>query len=340
MPLFWRYLLKQYVQNFCFIVCCLLSLLIITRLESIAQLFINLHTWLPAFAGIGLIIPHIFPLASAFASLLATFFVFQRMSTSQELIALQVAGCSFWQLFKPVFFASAFLCFSNFMIVGEIDPRCHKNHEQVLQDLSLQHPFFFLQKAKNASIFLEAPPSSDRYILGIASPKGLITIIGKHPTVSPEDIALSQATLFYLEPTHHYLNIQNHDTIVFRKHQLGPLLSKTYTHLEDTYSMKALIDSAFTNKVSAIKELFRRLFLVLSLPVLTYFAASVVFSCWKTAIKIPLLILSVAVYFVVFFLGKSLISNLLMSGVFLIAANVAILALSYVMHFKGRAKRP
>ncbi|HEY4831929.1 MAG TPA: LptF/LptG family permease, partial [Waddliaceae bacterium] len=120
MPIFWWYLLKNYLNVLLLSLFSFVAILLISRLEEIAQ-----------FAAMGakfsyLIIftlyqiPYILPIAIPISCLISAMILFQRLSSTHEFTALRSCGIALSRIITPILLASLFLSVGCFYITSEM----------------------------------------------------------------------------------------------------------------------------------------------------------------------------------------------------------------------------
>ncbi|MCB1135375.1 MAG: LptF/LptG family permease, partial [Chlamydiia bacterium] len=125
MPILWRYLLSQYLRVLILTVVAIISVLMVTRLDEIAEFAI-----LGAQGGLVLRfalyqIPYILPIALPIASVVAAILLYQRLSTTHEITALRASGMSLGQIVGPVLLASIYLTIGNLYLISEVATASH-----------------------------------------------------------------------------------------------------------------------------------------------------------------------------------------------------------------------
>lgn len=125
MPIYWRYLLSNYLKVLCLCAATFIAVLLATRLDEIAH-FITLGS-----EGVIVLlfvlyqIPYILPIALPLSCLISAMILIQRLSTTQELTAFRACGLSLRKLFTPILLSGFLLSALNFFIVSEIATHSH-----------------------------------------------------------------------------------------------------------------------------------------------------------------------------------------------------------------------
>lgn len=145
MPVLWRFLLANYFKVFCLSVLSFLLLLLVTRLDEIAQ-FAALGAPLSLLGLFSLYqMLYILPIAIPVSGLIASILLFHRLSESSELTAMRSSGMSLKQVLAPILLSGLLLSFLNFYIVSEWSTSSHLSSKKMVNDLKLINPLFLLQ---------------------------------------------------------------------------------------------------------------------------------------------------------------------------------------------------
>jgi lipopolysaccharide export system permease protein len=148
MPIIWHYVLRQYLKVLTFSVSCFLLALVICQLRRLAQFALLGAGW-GEIVKFGLyLVPYVLPVAVPIACLIASLFLFQRLSHGHELVALRASGFGLSQVITPVFFLSILLCMLNFYIASELATHCHLLGIRMKSDKSNVNPLFLLRNAE------------------------------------------------------------------------------------------------------------------------------------------------------------------------------------------------
>jgi len=124
-PIFWRYILSQYLKVFFLCVVAFIAILMTTRLEDIVN-FASLgpNGWY-IFKYIFYQIPYILPISIPISCLISTILLMQRLSSTHELTAFRASGASLFHIIAPILIASTYLMAANFYIVSELATSSH-----------------------------------------------------------------------------------------------------------------------------------------------------------------------------------------------------------------------
>lgn len=178
MPIIWRYLLQQYVKVLSFSLFSFLIALFVCQMRRLAQFALLGAGW-GEVARFGLyLIPYVLPIALPIACLIASIFLFQRLSNSHEIVALRASGLSFLHILAPTLLLSLGLCMVNFYIASELATHCHLLGTRMKNDKSQLNPLLLLRNSEIfgfGEIFVEmrtkhGGEEANRVILGFHNP--------------------------------------------------------------------------------------------------------------------------------------------------------------------------
>lgn len=148
MPLFWRYLLRNYFQGFFLCVGGFIAVLLVTRAQEIARLASLNSEFGHIILFILCQIPYILPIAMPISGLIAAILLFQRLSHTHELTAFRASGVGVKTLATPLLMAAFVLAVLNFIIVTEVTPRCRHYSQHLIQNAAMINPLFLIKKSK------------------------------------------------------------------------------------------------------------------------------------------------------------------------------------------------
>ena len=152
MTIVWKHLLYNYLKVLLLSVLTFIALLVVSRLETIAQ-FATLGTPLLTITRFTLYqIPFVLPIAIPLSSLLSALLLFNQMSRSGELTALRSVGYSLGQILQPLLFASLLLFSATFYLTSEIATTAHLKTRQMVHDFGSVNPLILLQNARIAKL--------------------------------------------------------------------------------------------------------------------------------------------------------------------------------------------
>ncbi|MCP5469991.1 MAG: LptF/LptG family permease [Chlamydiales bacterium] len=147
-----RYLLRQYSKVLLLSVLTFISILVVSRLETVAQ-FATLGAPLSKICLFLLFqIPYVLPIAIPLSSLLSAMLLFMSLSQAHELTALRAAGFSMTKIFAPLLFAATLLFFATFYISSEMATTAHLRTRRMVHDFSAVNPLILLQNARIAKL--------------------------------------------------------------------------------------------------------------------------------------------------------------------------------------------
>lgn len=152
MPTFWRYLLKNYLKVLFLAVFSFIAILLVSRLEEIAEVAAigAKPSYLIRFTLYQ--IPYILPIAIPISCLISAMILFQRLSHTHELTALRAGGISLRQIIAPILIAGGFLSAGTFYITSELATSSHLATRKMVYDLTSVNPLLLLQSAKIARL--------------------------------------------------------------------------------------------------------------------------------------------------------------------------------------------
>lgn len=152
MPIFGRYLLKNYLKIFFLSVLSFIAILLVSRLEDIS-----------GFAAMGAKssyllrftlyqIPYILQIAIPISCLISGMLLFQRLSHTHELTALRAGGISLKNIAVPILIAGAFIGCGTLYISSELATASHLATRKMVYDITSVNPIILLQSAKIAKL--------------------------------------------------------------------------------------------------------------------------------------------------------------------------------------------
>ncbi len=159
MPLFWRFLLTQYLKISFLSTVAFVAVLLTTRLDDITHFATLGASWTTVFFFTMNQLPYILPIAIPVSCLIASIIMIKQLSNSHELTALRSCGLSLKQILLPIMMASAYIALGNFYIVSELATRSHKLNNSIKTELRSDNPLLVLhhrQLLRNYGIFYEA----------------------------------------------------------------------------------------------------------------------------------------------------------------------------------------
>lgn len=146
MPLLWRYLLRNYFKVFLLCVTGFISVLLVTRFQTVARFAATGASKLYILKFVLFQIPFILPLAIPISCLIAAFLLFQKMSRSRELTAIRMAGLGIRPITFPLIVCGAVVALLNFTVVSEVTPKCRALSKTLAYRMTAANPLCLLQK--------------------------------------------------------------------------------------------------------------------------------------------------------------------------------------------------
>lgn len=145
MPLYWRFLITQYVKVFCLSTVSFVLILLTTRLEEIAYFATLGSTWISVLYFTWNQVPFILPIAIPISCLISAILLVQRLSTSYELTALRASGLSIKKILTPILIVATYIALVNFYITSEMATQSHMNNSKLKNELRSINPLLLLQ---------------------------------------------------------------------------------------------------------------------------------------------------------------------------------------------------
>lgn len=140
LPLLWRYIFAQYGKIFALALFGFLLILLSTRLEEAARL----TSTGAAVDSIALFIiyqiPYVLQIALPISTLIASLYLFQKLSINNELTAFRASGVSLFELILPITVLSLFIAFFSFQIIFDISARSHLATKKLEYHLREEQP--------------------------------------------------------------------------------------------------------------------------------------------------------------------------------------------------------
>ena len=151
MPIFWRYLSKEYLKVFFLSILTFITILLITRLKEIANFASLSSDFFSTCLFVIYQIPHILPIAISISCLISSTLLFQRLSQMHELTAFRTLGISLKQVLAPLLLLAIVLSIINFFIASELTPKCRYKSKELFYQNTSMNPLVLLQRRKKMS---------------------------------------------------------------------------------------------------------------------------------------------------------------------------------------------
>ncbi len=148
MPIIWRYLLWQYIKVFLLTVIGFVGVLLVSRLDEIAQFAALGGTIKYVALFTAHQIPYILPIAIPIAALISATLLFQGLSDSSELTALRASGTPIHRVIIPVMVAATALSIFNFYVISEGATNSHLAIRRLESEVRSSNPLLFLQNKR------------------------------------------------------------------------------------------------------------------------------------------------------------------------------------------------
>jgi lipopolysaccharide export system permease protein len=240
MPIFSWYLLKNYLKVLLLSLISFIAILLVSRLEEIAQFAVMgaKPTYLALFSLYQ--IPYILPIAIPISCLISAMIVFQRLSQTHELTALRSCGIALQRIMTPILVAGAFLSIGTFYITSEMATSSHLATRKMVHDLCSVNPLLLLQSAKIARLqdaFVQMEPirngeSAKDLVIALNNGAGerLNLCLVKQIEMEEEKLLAHQVSLISSSPTgksFDHLIIENQQLMSSSAPEFAKLLRKS-----------------------------------------------------------------------------------------------------------------
>ncbi len=148
LPTLWRYFLVQYIKVFSLSFFGFLAILLSMRLEDFAH-FLSLGADLPA-TLLYLIyqIPYVLQIALPISSLIASLYLFQKLSQTSALTSLRAAGISLLEIIAPLILFSITLALITFYLVLDVSANSHKHAKELEFQLRSMNPLALMHNSR------------------------------------------------------------------------------------------------------------------------------------------------------------------------------------------------
>ncbi len=148
LPTLWRYFLTQYIKVFSLSFFGFLAILLSTRLEDFAH-FLSLGADIPAtLLYMVYQIPYVLQIALPISSLIASLYLFQKLSQNSALTSLRAAGISLLEIITPLILFSITLALITFYLVLDISAISHKRAKELEFQLRSMNPLALMHNSK------------------------------------------------------------------------------------------------------------------------------------------------------------------------------------------------
>jgi len=326
MPIFGRYLLKNYLKVLLLSVVSFIAILLVSRLEEIAH-FASMGAPL-SYLGLFTLyqIPYILPIAIPISCLISALILFQRLSHTHELTALRSGGFSLKQIIGPILIAGAFVSLGTFYIASELATSSHLATRRMAYDLTSGNPILLLQSAKIAKLkgsYVQMDPvhngkAAKDLLIALNNPSNgrLNLCLAKKVKMEEGDLKGNQVSLISSIPgtSTDHLVIENQETLTSSAPEFAHLLRKkgwkiANDHLKFSLLRvreKMLREEGGTRLAKCHSEIARRLSLGLAAFTFTLMGVSFGVEISRNRKKrgIFFVLFLTAMTFITFFVGK------------------------------------
>lgn len=179
MPLFGRYLLKNYLKMLLLSAFAFIAILLVSKVQEIAQ-FASMGAS-PSFIARFILhqIPYILPIALPICSLISATLLFQSLSQAHELTALRTGGIPLSHILLPLLIIASLFSIGNFYLTSEVASSSHQATRKMVYDLTSTNPLLLLQNNKMAKLKgayvqmhpLEKGTSATELVIALIHPK-------------------------------------------------------------------------------------------------------------------------------------------------------------------------
>jgi len=350
-PTIWRYFFVQYAKVFALSLLGFLILILSNQLDSFAR-FISQGTSFPlAILFILYQIPSAMQIALPIASVIASYFLMQKISQNRGLAALRASGMSLRDIMQPLFLISLLLATSTFSMLYNFSAKSHFAAKKLAYDQSSLNPLHILHnakllEAKGMSIEMDGSLHRDgetkNLLMAIANKnsKKASLFIAKKLYVDGETIRGKNVSLLTSAPSdkesgYNHLALENSKESSFllqdvRKALTGKRLKKSDEDLPlaQLIAKKRYLEKRGTTKkkitkiqrAKCINELVKRLSIALSIISCTLLGAAFgATTLPSTSKKRLFILLGCMAFFLISFLGaKAVERNIFLSSLFLL----------------------
>lgn len=144
-PIYWKYLIKDYLKVLLFCTISFVAALLTMRLDEITE-FAAQGSGLTFVAKFTLYqIPYILPIALALSSLISSVILFQRLSKTHELTAFRSLGISIREIIAPILITSFVIALFNLFLVSEVATQARLSSKELIEELKAVNPLVLLQ---------------------------------------------------------------------------------------------------------------------------------------------------------------------------------------------------
>lgn len=349
-----KYLLSNYLKILLLSTTSFILLLIVCRLEAIAQ-FASFGTPLSYLCFFILYqIPCILPMVIPLACLLASLLVFKKLSNDNELTALRASGFSLKKIISPLCFISIILSFINFYITSELATKYHLATKEMLYTFTAENPLLVLKKsnianASHVQMDLVNRNTAKDLFIALRQNEKLHFVVAKKITVQDESIEGKNITIISSskagEKDNGSLIIENQEVLETSATDFANIANKKNLRITDDHlKLKHLLMRKDRLKIKnnlnrCYSEMVRRFSLGLS--VFTFSLMGAAFGMeirrHKKQINIVYLMLLTALTLVAFFAGKGFGHIFWLSSTLFLSPHIIIIALSCI--FLSRIRR-
>jgi len=290
MPLFWKYILKNFFKVFNLSIFGFSFLLLLTRSKEITKYASIASTFKDVIYFLLIQIPHILPLAIPLSCFISAFIVIRNLSLTSEITAFRTASLSIAQILSPILMSSILLAFLNFYICAELTPKLRYKSQDFLIERTSTNPVNLLKKQKLLKIkdsFVNFKSIEDNQLNDLVfityhpSSKKLLMLTAKNLIITKQNLNAVASTLVSSIKTNadrfDHLIIENQFQLSTPSMEIASMMKKNKKKLLNTFSslkhLKMQKKDAKTSK-AYYSELYRRVSLSLYVCLFSFVGAS------------------------------------------------------------------
>jgi len=290
MPLFWKYILKNFYKVFSLSILGSSFLLLLTRSKDIAKYASIASSFKDVIYFMLMQIPYILPLAIPLSCFISAFLTIRSLSSTSEITALRTASLSITQILTPIFLGSILLSFANFYICSELTPKLRYKSQDFLIEKTSTNPVNLLKKQKLLKIkdsFISFKNIEDNqlndliFITYHPSSKKLLMLTAKELIITKQNLNGISTTLVSSLKTNadqfDHLIIENQLKLSSPSLEIASIMKKNKRKLLHSFSsLKHLKMQKKDTKASKVyySELYRRVSLCIYVFLFTLVGAS------------------------------------------------------------------
>jgi|GEM_PF-2834158 len=150
-PRIWIYLLSTFLKTFILSTLVLCLILFVARFQDIARFSAMVGNLTLTGKYILYQTPYLIPFALILSSFISAYLLGKNLSTSHELTAIRVAGCSLFSVFTPVRYCLLWIAFLCSLLTFSYHPYSKARITQLIAEVNTKNPFILLKNSKSHS---------------------------------------------------------------------------------------------------------------------------------------------------------------------------------------------